>query len=175
MSRRNNLWKKRLARFPPVPEASLTPRVLSIIAEAPEAIDVVHARHGETLRYFGLPFARVRSLLGVERVWFGTDSSNRRALEPSTFDSWCNLLQDLHEYRSATASDHRHAFYRNAAEAWLESLLRKDITKLDPGLIIAPLHAQFRTARGGKLGIRPDRHACVTPGRTFGCNRVKGN
>jgi hypothetical protein len=34
-------------------------------------------------------------------------------------------------------------------------LLRRDITKLDPGLIIAPLHAQFRTARGAKLGIRP--------------------
>ena len=31
----------------------------------------------------------------------------------------------------------------------------RDITKLDPGLIIAPLHAQFRTARGAKLGIRP--------------------
>lgn len=45
--------------------------------------------------------------------------------------------------------------YRSASEAWLESLLRKDITKLDPGLIIAPLHAQFRTARGGKLGSRP--------------------
>ena len=40
-------------------------------------------------------------------------------------------------------------------EAWLESLLRRDITLLDPGLIIAPLHAQFRTARGAKLGIRP--------------------
>ena len=34
-------------------------------------------------------------------------------------------------------------------------MLRRDITKLDPGLIIAPLHAQFRTARGAKLGIRP--------------------
>ena len=65
------------------------------------------------------------------------------------------MLQDLHEYRCANAPDHRHALYRNAAEAWLESLLRRDITKLDPGLIIAPLHAQFRTARGGKLGIRP--------------------
>src|SRR4029453_14973817 len=133
----------------------MTPRVSSIIAEAPEAIDVVHARHGETLRYFGLPFARVRSILGTERVWFGVDGSNRRLLEPSTFGSWSNLLEDLHEYRSANASDHRHALYRNAAEAWLESLLRKDITKLDPGLIIAPLHAQFRTARGGKFGIRP--------------------
>ena len=30
-----------------------------------------------------------------------------------------------------------------------------NITRLDPGLIVAPLHAQFRTARGAKLGIRP--------------------
>ena len=152
---RREFWKRRLARFPPVPAADLTPRVLQIINEAPEAIDVVHARHGETLRYFGLPFARVRSLLGTERVWFGITGNNQRILDESSWDEWRNLLDDLQNYRSPTALDHRHAFYRNAAEAWLESQLRKDITKLDPGLIIAPLHAQFRTARGGKLGIRP--------------------
>ena len=152
---RYDLWKKRLARFPPVPAAELTPQVLAIISKAPQAIDVVHARHGHTLRYFGLPFARVRSLLGAEKVWFGVESTNRQMLDKSTFDAWNNLLTDLREYRSAAATDLRHALYRNAAEAWLESLLRKDITKLDPGLIIAPLHAQFRTARGGKLGIRP--------------------
>jgi hypothetical protein len=152
---RTNLWKQRLARFPPVPEANLSPQTLQIINEAPEAIDVVHARHGETLRYFGLPFARVRSILGTERVWFGVDGAHRRSLDATTFDAWSNLLKDLREYRAAGALDHRHALYRTAAEAWLESLLRKDITKLDPGLIIAPLHAQFRTARGGKLGIRP--------------------
>ena len=46
-------------------------RAAAIVAEAPDAIDVVNARHGETLRYFGLPFARVRSLLGNEKslVW----------------------------------------------------------------------------------------------------------
>ena len=66
-----------------------------------------------------------------------------------------NLLTELLEHRTAKALDHHHALYRNAAEAWLESLLRRDITRLDPGLIIAPLHAQFRTARGGVLGVRP--------------------
>jgi hypothetical protein len=76
-------------------------------------------------------------------------------LDYSTLDDWNNLLEDLRQHRSANSPDHRHALYRNAGEAWLESILRKDITKLDPGLIIAPLHAQFRTARGGKLGIRP--------------------
>jgi hypothetical protein len=138
-----------------VPPAITSPPTAAIVAEAPEAIDVVHSRHGETLRYFGLPFARVRSLLGVERVWFGLDAARRRLLDESTRCEWENLLHDLRGYRAASAVDQRHAFYRSAAEAWLESLLRRDITKLDPGLIIAPLHAQFRTARGGKLGIRP--------------------
>ena len=152
---RRDLWKKRLARFPPVPPATVTPLTLDIMNIAPDAIDVVHARHGETLRYFGLPFARVRTLMGVEKVWFGVEGAHRRVLEDASRDDWWNLLTDLQQHRSADAIDHRHALYRNAAEAWLESLLRKDITKLDPGLIIAPLHAQFRTARGGKLGIRP--------------------
>jgi hypothetical protein len=152
---RCDLWKKKVSHFPPVPAATVTAQTSAIIAEAPDAIDVVHGRHGETLRYFGLPFARVRSLLGAEKVWFGLDGARRQLLEESSRSDWQNLLRDLREYRSASATDHHHAFYRLAAEAWLESILRRDITKLDPGLIIAPLHAQFRTGRGGKLGIRP--------------------
>jgi hypothetical protein len=152
---RRDLWKKKLVHFPPVPAADVSAETAAIIAVASDAIDVVHARHGETVRYFGLPFARVRSLLGAERIWFGLDAARRRLLDESTRRDWENLLSDLREHRSATAPDHHHTFYRSAAESWLESLLRRDITKLDPGLIIAPLHAQFRTARGGKLGIRP--------------------
>jgi hypothetical protein len=152
---KDELWRKRLARFPPVAAATASELSLAIVAEAPEAIDIVHSRHGETLRYFGLPFARVRSVLGREKVWFGIDRAGRRLLDHSAVNDWHNLFRDLREHRSASAVDHRHAFYRAAPEAWLESLLRRDITKLDPGLIIAPLHAQFRTARGAKLGIRP--------------------
>jgi hypothetical protein len=152
---KDELWKRKLARFPPVARATVTELTTAILAEAPDAIDVVHARHGETLRYFGLPFARVRSLLETQRVWFGINRSHRRVLEDATWNDWKNLLRDLREHRSAAAVDHRHAFYRAAPEAWLEALLRRDITMLDPGLIIAPLHAQFRTARGAKLGIRP--------------------
>ena len=152
---KQELWKGKLARFPPVNPATLSEQAAAIVAEAPDAIDVVNARHGETLRYCGLPFARVRSLLGNVKVWFGINRAHRRLLDESTWDEWQNLLRDLREHRSASTVDHRHALYRAAPEAWLESLLRRDITKLDPGLIIAPLHAQFRTARGAKLGIRP--------------------
>jgi hypothetical protein len=152
---REDLWKRRLARFPPVAAAEPCELATRLMAMAPEAIDVVSARHGETLRYFGLPFARVRRVMGTERLWFGVEGSRRRLLEEKTESEWIGLLAELLEHRSAIASDHRHALYRNAAEAWLESLLRRDITRLDPGLIIAPLHAQFRTARGGALSVRP--------------------
>jgi hypothetical protein len=152
---RDDLWKRRLARFPPVAAAESSEIANRLIGVAPEAIDVVSARHGETLRYFGLPFARVRRVMGSELLWFGVEGSRRRLWEEKTENEWTNLLTELLEHRSANASDHHHALYRNAAEAWLESLLRRDITRLDPGLIIAPLHAQFRTARGGVLGVRP--------------------
>jgi len=152
---RKELWRRRLARFPPHLEQPRSHGAQAIVAERPEAIDVVQAKHGETLRYFGLPFARVRSLLGVERVWFGLDGGSRRLLEKSTMHEWESLLNDLQDHRSPDAEDHRHALYRNAPEAWLESILRRDISKLDPGLIVAPLYAQFRMAMGGRLGVRP--------------------
>ena len=152
---RADLWKRRLARFPPVAAAAPSEITRRLVALAPEAIDVVSARHGETLRYFGLPFARVRRLMGSERLWFGVEGSRRRLLDENTENEFTSLLTELLDHRSANAADQRHAFYRNAAEAWLESLLRRDITRLDPGLVIAPLHAQFRTARGGVLGVRP--------------------
>ena len=150
-----DLWKKRLARFRPVAPPATSESAQAIIAEAPGTIDVVQARQGETLRYFGLPFARVRRLMNSEFVWFGLEGSRRRLLEEKSQHEWEALLSDLHEHRSALALDHRHSLYRTAGEAWLESLLRRDISKLDPGLIVAPLHSQFRLARGGRLGVRP--------------------
>jgi len=152
---REELWKRRLRRFPPALPSEFGHAARRIKSIVPNAIDVVSARQGETLRYFGLPFARVRRIMGTERVWFGLESSRRRLLDEKSERAFQNLLIDLQEHRAPNAVDRRHELYRNAAEAWLESLLRRDITKLDPGLIIAPLHAQFRTSRGGSISVRP--------------------
>lgn len=152
---REELWKRRLRRFPPTLPVELSHAAARIKSIVPNAIDIVSARQGETLRYFGLPFARVRRVMESERVWFGLEGSSRRLLDENSEREFQNLLLDLEEHRAANVADRRHALYRNAAEAWLESLLRRDITKLDPGLIIAPLHAQFRTSRGGTISVRP--------------------
>ena len=149
---RRHLWRRRLARFPPVTEAETTERAQEIIAYAPHAVDVVASRHGQTLRYHGLPFARLRRVLDRDRIWFGVEGSRRRLLDEYYREDWKKLLLDLEEHRNANTSDRRHWLYRAAGEAWLESILRRDISKLDPGLIVAPLHAQFRTSHGGAIG-----------------------
>jgi hypothetical protein len=45
----------------------------------PPSIDVVRARHGDTLRFNGLAFARVRRVMERDRVWFGTDATHRKS------------------------------------------------------------------------------------------------
>ena len=152
---RKYLWRKKLPRFPPVIEAVATDRGNQIVAIAPEAIDVVASRHGQTLRFHGLPFARIRRVMERDYVWFGIEGSPRRALGEYQRPEFAKLLDDLQTYRQENCRDRRHWFYRAAGEAWLESILRRDITRLDPGLIIAPLHAQFRTSPGGPAGPRP--------------------
>jgi hypothetical protein len=133
-------------RFRRPPREELTETAARIVALAPEAIDVGRARHGETLRFHGLAFARVRSVMGRERVWFGTVGAPRVLLEEHNLSQLAKLIEELREHRRADSLEHRHAFYTSAPEAWLESLLRRDITRLDPGLRLAPLYAQFRTA-----------------------------
>ncbi|MCA1616504.1 MAG: hypothetical protein LC800_20900, partial [Acidobacteria bacterium] len=136
--------------------AELSETAARLVALAPAECDVMRARHGETLRFRGLPFARVRRLLGREHVWFGVNGAGQKVL--LTEENWprlAGLIDELRERRRANADGVRHAFYRTAPEAWLESLLRRDITRLDPGLVVSPLHAQLRAAhrRGG--GSRP--------------------
>src|SRR5207253_10157314 len=152
---RKYLWRKRLSRFPPVRKDEQSDIVDDTVAVKPGAIDVVASRHGQTLRYLGLPFTRVRRLMDRDRVWFGIEGSQRRSRDDYHQRDWLKLLHDLQTYRHEGCRDRRHWFYRAAGEAWLESILRRDITRLDPGLIIAPLHAQFRTSHGGPTGARP--------------------
>jgi hypothetical protein len=147
------------SRFRRPPPAELSETAARIVALAPGAIDAVRARHGETLRFHGLSFARVRSWMRRERVWFGAGSAPRVLLEEDNWPQLLKLVGELGEHRRAAPTDRRHALYAAAPEAWLESLLRRDITRLDPGLRLAPLYAQFRTpARAGSTttaGARP--------------------
>ncbi len=114
---RKNLWRKRLSRFPPIVASETTAAVQAIVALRPQAIDVVTSRHGQTLRYHGLPFARVRRVMDRDRVWFGIEGSQRRILDDYHKRDWTKLLSDLENYRQSDCRDRRHWFYRAAGEA----------------------------------------------------------
>ena len=165
------LWREKIKQLsiPRDPQPSET--ASRLIDLAPDKIDIVYSKQGETLRFKGLPFARVRSLLGKEKSWFGINKT-RRILMPENWNEALELVGELEKYRAATSENNRHEFYRTSSEAWLESILRRDIRKLDANLILSPIYNQFRASndkidllalrRDGRLVIielktQPDR------------------
>ncbi|MBC7795373.1 MAG: hypothetical protein H7Z37_00710 [Pyrinomonadaceae bacterium] len=143
----DDLWREKCKKVsrPKSIEAGFGAK--NIVKFAPKAIDVVRSKYGETLRFHGLPFARIRNFLNQEKLWFGVDENRRQILDDSSFEEFEKLVEDLREHRRANVEDKRHLLYRSAAENWLESLLRRDVSRLDPNLILAPLHAQFRVSQ----------------------------
>ncbi|HSU25836.1 MAG TPA: hypothetical protein VLI65_07640, partial [Pyrinomonadaceae bacterium] len=63
-----------------------------LIELASGKIDIVYSKQGETLRFLGLPFARVRSLLGKEKAWFGVNKV-RRVLTPENWNEAVELVR----------------------------------------------------------------------------------
>lgn len=152
---REELIDEQAERFHHPSRKELSESAGRIVALMPEVIDAVRARAGETLRFRGLPFARVRHLMNRERVWFGIEGARRRLLDETSEQDFIKLIEELNTHRRADAKDHSHALYRALPEAWLESMLRRDISRLDPGLRIAPIHAQFRTSQSSAASARP--------------------
>jgi hypothetical protein len=89
---------------------------------------------GERFEVNGLEFARLsaggQAKFGVAGLR-SEGETNLVALTESTFDELEALMREIVRYRSADCLDRRHPFYLLRAEAWLESLLRRDIGGLD--------------------------------------------
>jgi hypothetical protein len=106
-----------------------------IVQLAPHLIEARRrpAHDDEVLSVNGLGFAR---MIGGERneVWFGVAGSIPVWLNESNFGELRDLVHEIIKYRSADSPDRRHPFYRLREEAWLESMLRREIRSLDPSL-----------------------------------------
>lgn len=148
----SRLWREKPKKLNLPDEISPGETARSIIALAPDSIDVMHSRHGETLRFNGLAFARVRTMAGRESAWFGIDRV-KRPLNDQTWPELERLIEDLKTYRVVGTSSKRHEFYRHSPESWLESILRRNIKLLDANLILAPIYNQFRTAAADKIDL----------------------
>ncbi len=152
-----DLWREK-SRRPTAPDSREPGGIAQrIINESSNEIDVIYSRQGETLRFMGLPFARVRTMMGIEKAWFGV-GRDRRILTDETWGDLLEIVEQLKLYRTAETLNKRHEYYRTAPEAWLESILRRNITLLDANLILSPIYHQFRSSNDkiDLLALRKD-------------------
>jgi len=151
------LWREKAKKITLPAEMQPSETASKIIALAPKKTDVIFSRQGETIRFHGLPFARVRTVAGREKAWFGIDR-NRRLLDDDSWPELVALVGDLETYRADAIPNKRHELYRMSPEAWLESILRRNIRQLDANLILSPIYNQFRASADkiDLLAIRRD-------------------
>jgi hypothetical protein len=100
------------------------------------------------LRFRGLPFARWDD----GKVFFGI-LETRRELNPATRPALKQLVYDLESHRHPLASDTRNSFFRAQPERWLESIVRSDVTRIDPVLDPRFVYSQVFANSGGEHGI----------------------
>lgn len=157
LSRHRSLWSAKPKKLALPPDIQPSQTAAEIMRLAPEKTDLIFSKQGETIRFLGLPFARVRTLAGDERAWFGIDR-DRYPLTEATWPILVDLVDRLDTYRSSETDNRRHEFYRASPEAWLESILRRNIKQLDDNLILSPLYNQFRASADkiDLLAIRRD-------------------
>jgi len=161
------LWRERPRKFirPEGPTQSLIAQRIAEIA--PGKIDAAYTKHGETLGFMGLPFVRTRKMMGVEKAWFGI-SRPRKILTDSTWDELVGLIELMKAYRTANPQNKRHELYRVAPEAWLESILRRNIKLLDANIILSPIYHQFRSLNDkiDLLALRKDGRLVIVELKT---------
>ena len=166
-----DLWREKASKLVIPADPMPSEIAKKIIDLAAEKIDIIYSKQGETLRFMGLPFARVRSMMGQERTWFGV-GKHRAIWGAETAEHLDKLVAELELNRSPFAPNKRHELYGTAPEAGLESILRRNISLLDGNLILSPIYNQFRSSndkidllalrRDGRLVIielktQPDR------------------
>lgn len=140
-----DLWREKPKPISSPEKFEISRTAREIIKLAPDKIDSIFTRHGETLRFFGLPLARVRKIFGEEKIWFGVER-DRQILNEKTREDFFDLLQNLQIYRRFDSPNARHAHFRLAPEAWLEAVLRRNIKLLDANLVLSPIYNQFRAS-----------------------------
>jgi hypothetical protein len=96
---------------------------------------------GNNLTFSGLPFAK----FDADKIRFGVENFTQ-ILDETTHTDFTQLLEKLTLYRNFASPNKKHIFYKLLPEAWLESILRNNISLLDENLILSPIHAQFRAS-----------------------------
>ncbi len=103
-----------------------------------------------SVRVAGLEIARIEGDLSP-RIYFGLEGNVRR-MDESSKEDFRGFISRVLERRTAASENTSDEFYRLQSEHWLESMLVKDIARIDPALspefVYPQVPAFTRTDRG---------------------------
>jgi hypothetical protein len=124
--------------------------IAPILALEPEAIRA-HASpqlREVVLRFRGLPFARWsegRVTFGMDAHWHELNAHNGVELK--------QFVRNLQNFRHPLASDTRHPLYRAQAERWMQTMVMRDVRRIDLALDPAHVYEQVFAQTAGQHGI----------------------
>jgi DNA-binding transcriptional ArsR family regulator len=132
---------------------SHTRALFDLLGELGAGLDIFPDSTGtfSSLRYAGLEVARLEGQL-APRIYFGLEGNVRR-LDESCRDAFRDLVHEVRGIRCAASSASQHEFYRLQSERWLESLLFRDISRIDPALSPEHVYPQVPAFSGTDRGV----------------------
>jgi hypothetical protein len=104
-----------------------------------------------SIRVLGLEVARIEGLL-APRVSFGLPGNARRA-EEGDYAEIRQLLERVLSVRRTASPDSASDLFRLQSERWLEGMVVRDVTKLDPALSPTCIYPQVPAFSGMDRGI----------------------
>lgn len=128
-------------------------RLRRVLALAPQLIEpsLNSTSSWISLRIHGLEFARM-SLEDLPKVTFGIEKD--RPLETAAdWQDLGSLVRALCRQRRPGPVSKKPPYYRLQAERWLESLILKDIQRIDARLDNGHVYSQVPTFEGGSRGV----------------------
>ncbi|HEV2349032.1 MAG TPA: hypothetical protein VG028_04200 [Terriglobia bacterium] len=118
-----------------------------------EQMDLVADASGNftSLRVRGLEIARVEKQISPQ-IYFGLEG-NYRKLEENNRTEFREFAHRVLEVRNARNRDKSSEYYRLQSERWLESLLLRDITRVDADLIPESVYPQVPAFSAKDRGV----------------------
>lgn len=126
-------------------DAATRALVASIIHLAPDAIEIRQRAGSVLFSIRGLEFARVSIKQG--RAWFGLGESKKK-LDESSSAELSALVEEIISDRRADSSDRNAPVFRAQSERWLEAIIRRGATVVDPAIDPRHVYSQVPAYRG---------------------------
>jgi len=117
----------------------------SITRLAPDLIESRNRGNHIALSIRGLEFARIN--IRNHKVEFGP-TDNKKILDDVNRAELELLVEEIASRRTGKSIDRRDAMFRAQSERWLESIIRRDITVIDPTLDGRAVYSQVPAYRG---------------------------